>query len=181
MKLYLTIILTLVLSFNAFGQKDIAALNPKHAVALKQFLSRNKNYQFLSERFFDQAELKEFRKHGGKNAKPYYAVGDFNSDGAVDFALILSRKGKRTSHGGSAGSPWEFDYPLSVVIFNGNKRGGFTPAFVHNLEVPYVSLLNVEGSGRKRRLYFGVYASDADTMSFSPKGKSYTIEYLETP
>jgi hypothetical protein len=181
MKLHLTIILTLVLSLGVYGQKNTASLNSKHAAALEQFLSKNKNYGFLSDKFFDQAELKEFRKHAGKTATPYYAVGDFNSDGAFDFAVILSRKGKRTRHGGSVGSPWEFDYPLTVVIFNGNKRGGFTPAFIQNLKVPYVSLLSVEGSGRKKRLYFGVYASDADTMFFSPKGKSYIVEYPETP
>jgi len=54
MKKLLSIIFLLTLSVSIFGQKTVAELQPKHAIALENFLSKNKNYQFLSERAFDE-------------------------------------------------------------------------------------------------------------------------------
>lgn len=181
MKKLLSIIFLLTLSVSIFGQKTVAELQPKHAIALENFLSKNKNYQFLSERAFYEEYLKEFKEFFGKSTKPYYTVADFNFDGIKDFALILSRKGETTKAEGTEGTPYEYDNSLAVVIFNGNKKGGFTKAFIEDIEAPLVCLIKTEGLGRKLDLFFGVYASDADTRIFTPVGKGYIIEYPEEP
>ncbi len=179
MKIQFIILFVLVFALCAFGQKTVSDLKPTHAIALEDFLSKNKNFGFLSERAFDEETLKEFRKDFGESTKPYYRVGDFNNDRVTDFALILSRKGKTTKASGSEGTPYEFDHTLSIVIFNGNKKGGFTKSFQEDVQVPLVSFLFTETEVKKPRLYFALYGSDAETMIFTPVAKGYIIEYPE--
>ncbi len=62
MKINITILFVLLLSFCAFGQKSVSELKPAHAIALENFLSKNKNYQFLSENVIGDEKLKEMRK-----------------------------------------------------------------------------------------------------------------------
>jgi hypothetical protein len=167
----------LVLCCSAFGQKTISELKAEHAAVLRNFLSKNKNYQFLSETNFDSQYLKEARQTFGKTMTPYYNTGDFNRDGILDFALILSRKGQPKKSGASADSPWEFDYPLTIVIFNGNKGGSYRTAFVEDIEAPLVSFLD-SNKGKKSQLLFGTYATDSGFF-LKPKGKGYIVEYPE--
>ena len=170
-----SMLLVLILVCSAFGQKTVADLQKSHAVALEEFLSANKTYGFMSENFinkdFGDDYLPDMRKWFKKPLKPYYIVGDFNKDKITDFALILSRKvPPKKSEDGEY-----FIYSLTVVIFNGNKKGGFAKAFSEDVEVPLNCFLNVEN----RQLYFGVFETDADTMIFTPVGKGYIIEYQE--
>ena len=94
MKPILSLMCIFILSLMCFGQKTVADLQSKHAIALEDFLSKNKNYGFLSEKVISEDNLKEMRKYNGKNLQPFYRVGDFNRDRVTDFALILSRKGE---------------------------------------------------------------------------------------
>lgn len=181
MKILLLTSFTFALATLCFSQKTVADLKPIHAVALEQFLSKNKNYQFLSERAFDEEYLKDLRKDFGKSINPYYCVSDFNFDGVLDFALILSRKGEATIAEGTEITPYDHNYPLAVIIFNGNKKGGFTKAFVEDIEAPLVCLIKTDGVGKEKQVFFAVYATDADTRIFTPIGKGYIIEYPEEP
>ncbi len=181
MKLLLLTFFIFALPALSFGQKTVADLKPAHAVALEQFLSKNKNYQFLSEKAFDDEYLKDLRKDFSTSTKPYYCVSDFNFDGVLDFALILSRKGEAKAAEGTEGTPYDHNYPLAVVIFNGNKKGGFTKAFIEDVEAPLVCLIKTDGVGKKKQFFFAVYASDADTRIFTPVGKGYIIEYPDEP
>ena len=94
----LSIIFILIFGLSVLEQKTVADLKPAHAVALEEFLSKNKDYRFLSEKVLDADYLKEMRKYF-KNLKPYYNVADFNHDGVLDFALILAKKGEIKDQG----------------------------------------------------------------------------------
>lgn len=180
MKFYISILITLVLAFPAFAQKTVKDLKPAHAIALENFLSKNKTYSFLSEKSLDAEYLAEVRKWFGKTLNPYYHVGDFNHDKITDFALILSRKGEPKEDKGVTSEPHKYVYPLAIIIFNGIKNGIFRQAFLEDVEVPLACFLNTDGD-KKKELYFGVFESDADTMLFTPVGKGYIIEYPDSP
>ena len=128
----------------------------------------------MSETVLDSEYLKYMRKFL-KNLKPYYIVGDFNRDKVFDFAMILSRKGVPSDNGEGIDEAHRFDYPLSIIIFNGDKKGKFHQAFIEDIESPTACFLNVE----KKELYFGVFESDADTRIFTPVGKGYIVESPE--
>jgi len=179
MKLILSSLCIFILSVLCFGQKAVADLKPSHATALEQFLSKNKEYQFLSSKVIDAEYMKFIRESFGKIFEPYYQVADFNRDKIADFAIILSRKGERKESGATS-EEHKYDYPLAVVIFNGNKNGTFRKAFVEDIEAPLVCFLNIEGT-KKKTIYFGVFESDADTRIFTPVGKGYIIEYPDEP
>ena len=180
MKIALTIFAISICSLVGFSQKRVADLNAKHASALEVFLSENKEYGFLSENVLDAEYLKEMRDYF-KGLKPYYNVGDFNRDGSVDFALILSREGSRKDNGEGFAETHRYDYPLSIIIFNGDRKGRFKKAFIENIEAPLACFLHSEMVKKKRELYFGVLESDADTRIFAPAGKGYIVEYPDEP
>jgi hypothetical protein len=176
MKLLLPTFFIFALSTISFGQKTVADLKPAHAVALEQFLSKNKDYGFLSENVIEAEDLKFMRKYLGKTLKPFYNTADYNGDGVIDFALIISKKGtpKKAEDGDY------FIHSLAVVIFNGVKKGGFKQAFIENVEVPLNCFIKLTNE-KKKKLYFGVNETDADTMIFTPVGKGYIIEYPDEP
>lgn len=180
MKTKYGIVLILICTSMGFGQKRVADLNIKHAAALEVFLSGNKDYGFMSENALDTDYLKDMRKYF-KGLKPYYNVGDFNRDGIVDFALILSRNGFRKDNGEGFSETHRYDYPLSIIIFNGDGKGGFRKAFIENIEAPLACFLNTDVVKKKKELYFGVFESDADTRIFAPAGKGYIVEYPDRP
>lgn len=162
------------------GQKRVADLNPRHAAALEIFLATNMEYGFLSESSLDAMYLTEMRKYY-KGSKPYYIVGDFNHDHFDDFALILSRKGTRKDNGEGITETHRYDYPLAVIIFNGDKKGTFRKAFIEDIEAPLACFLNADVVKKKKELCFGVFESDADTRIFAPAGRGYIVEYPSEP
>lgn len=180
MKVAWILVLILSSSWMCLGQKRVADLNPKQAAALEVFLSGNKDYSFLSENVLDAEYLKDMRKYF-KSLKPYYNVADFNRDGILDFALILSRKGPTKDNGEGIAETHRYDHPLSIVIFNGDKKGGYRKAFLEDVEAPLACFLNTDIVKKKKELYFGVFESDADTRIFTPTGKGYIIEYPDAP
>ena len=54
--------LILVLQTFAFSQREVASFQPSHAVALEEFLSKNKELNFLSEQSMERDELVGMRK-----------------------------------------------------------------------------------------------------------------------
>lgn len=172
-------IFILLLGTTSFGQKSVAELKPAHAVALETYLSKNKNLQFLSEKVIDAEYLSWIRKDFDKELKPYYRVADFNHDKIEDFAMILSRKGEPKKQNGVTSKEHKYEYPLQIVIFNGNKSKSFTKAFSEDIYAPLVCFLNTSYD-KKRTLYFGVFATDS-AMIFTPVGKGYIIEYPDNP
>ncbi len=179
MKKLISIIFIFVFSFAVFGQKTVADLKPSHAIALERFLSKTKDYFFLSENMTDDKDIKYSRKWLlGKNRKPYYITGDFNRDGVMDFALILSDISTSTKGGPVREEEEEKyrEYPLAVVIFNGIKGGGFRQSFIQKVEATYGCYLSLD-EDKKKRLYFAVFETDNQTMTFTPVGKGYITEF----
>lgn len=162
------------------AQTRIADLKPAHAVALEQFLSKNKKYGFLSESTLDKDYLKEMRKVF-TNLRPYYNIGDYNHDGIQDFSLILSRKGKVKDNGEGMAETHRYEYPLAVVIFNGDRRGRYTKVFSEDIEAPLACFLKTERRGKRLGLYFGIFESDAGTRFFAAVGKGYIVKFPEAP
>lgn len=168
------------LNFAVTPQVRLSDMQSSHAAALKQFLTKNKDYSFLSENALDQAYLKEMRQYF-KNLKPYYNAADYNRDGYGDFAVMLNRKGKRKDNGAEMAETHRYDQPLAIVIFNGDRRGKFAKALIEAVDAPYASFINTNVVNRKRKLYFGIFQSDADTRIFTPVRNIYKVDYPETP
>jgi len=173
MKIFLLGLFVFLFPVLCFGQTMLADLKPAHAAVLEDFLSKNKEYQFLSSKVISADYMKFVRESLGKNAKPYYLAADFNQDKFEDFAIILSRKGARKASGATS-QEHKYDYPLAVVIFNGSKNGTYTRAFIEKLEAPHVCFLKVEGT-RKKTLYFGVFETD-NSRIFAPTRNSYVVK-----
>lgn len=108
----------------SFGQKSVADLKPAHALALEDLLSKSRIYEFLSEKTIDAKYLKTMREALGNSLTPFYQVGDFNQDKIIDFALILSRKGKPIDQDTEFSKEHRYRYKLAIVIFRG-KKGWF--------------------------------------------------------
>lgn len=177
MKITLALLFVFILTVSCFSQKSVSDLKPPHAAALKQFLLKNKNYQFLSSKVITDEYLKYMRESFGKTFEPYYRAGDFNGDKIPDFAVIVSRSGKRKMSGATS-EEHKYDYPLAVVIFNGNKNGTFTKALVEDTEAPHACFLDIAKNG-KTRLYFGVFETDSHVLFFAPVRKGYKVEFPE--
>jgi hypothetical protein len=174
MKMILSCLFVFIFSVFCHGQRTIADLKPQHANVLKEFLTKNKQYKFLSSSVINPKYMKFIRESFGETFKPYYQVADFNNDKIPDFAVILSRNGKRKDSGATS-EEHRYDYPLAIVIFNGNKNGSYTKAFVQDLEAPHVCFLKIEET-KKKTLYFGIFETD-DVRFFTPVRNGYVVKY----
>lgn len=163
-----------------YGQRTVAALQPAHASALEEFLSKNKTHRFRPEHFLDKDYLRDMRKYFRKGFMPYYCYGDFNNDKIDDFAIILSRDGEPKSSGDEI-NEHNPDFPLTVLVFNGQKKGGFKVAFTEDLYGPNAAFINYEIEKGKKILYYGIFETDSDTFIMRPAGKGYIIDFPEQP
>jgi hypothetical protein len=175
MKITSSILCLLLLQLSAAAQKTLSDLPPAHTSALQEFIVRRPSLEFLSEKQMDEESLKGIREHFGAGLMPYYRRGDFNHDGVQDFAMILAREGPLSEQEGVNSPPHRYRYPITVVIFNGQKKGGYKVAFVKDTDAPLVCFLNVTSEKRKR-LGFGVFETD-EHFIMTPAGKGYLIEY----
>ncbi len=159
MKIILVIFLVIGFSISSFGQKKLDDLKPPHKSALNGFLSKNLDYKFLSEAKIAADYLKTMRGDFGKSFAPYYRVGDFNNDKVIDFAMILAKKGTPIDQGKEMSEEHRYRQKLAIIIFNGQKAGGFRKAFIRDIDAPYVCFLN-QTQEKNKKLYFGIYETD---------------------
>ena len=175
-KIPLIFLCLLLLPLFVTAQKSVSELPSTHASALQEFLTKHPELQFLSEREMDKEILKDMRKNFGARLTPYYRTGDFNRDGIQDFAMILAKDGPPSQDAGSEiAETHRYRHEITIVIFNGQKRRGFRPAFVKNTTAPLVCFLYGTYE-KKKRLYFAVYETDEHFM-MSPAGKGYIVEF----
>lgn len=165
----------LIFGLTAFGQKTVADLDSKHATALADFLKTHKNYELLSENKYDPEYLKFMRESFGERLTPAYAVGDFNSDGSKDFAVIIIKTNARPVKNGLTDAPHNLDYKIALVVFNGDKKGGFRQALFEEMDAPLACFINLTDE-RKKRLYFGIAETD-NGFTLKPRGSGYTADY----
>lgn len=150
----------------------VRQLNPHHAEVLRIFFDKNPEYSFLSEELYDAEYLKDMRKERGKQYMPYYKVGDFNRDGILDFALFVRKEGQPKQE--SQVSPHDYSYPISLIIFNGNKNKTFRKAFLRDEMSPYVMYLDWTNE-KAKRLFYGMDGGLGGTL-LTPVGKGYIAE-----
>lgn len=175
-KAVLTFLGLVVMPLSVLAQKSVSELHPAHASALHAFITKHPELQFLSERELDKQILKDMRKNFGPRLTPYYRQGDFNHDGVQDFAMILAKEGPPSKDlGPDLAESHRYRHDIAVVIFNGQKRGGFKVAFVKNTDAPLVCFLYVTFE-RRKRLYFAVYETD-EHFIMAPAGNGYLVEY----
>lgn len=171
-------------SIGVFAQKSVSELAPAHAAALEKYLSANKDRLFRQEYVLDDDYLSQIRRDWGFGAKfkPNYAVADFNGDKVVDFAVLLQREGKEEW---SPDIPLNErvlnehnpDFPLTLVVFNGSRRGGYKVAFSRDLMGPHAAFINTAKEKGKVTLYYGIFETDSDTFLLAPAGVGYIIEF----
>ena len=175
LKINLTVLCIGLFSITAQAQKSVADLKPAHAAALETFMRQRPHLEFLSEQRMNQETLKDMRKNFGASLTPFYRAGDFNHDGLQDFAVVLATKGARPAdQGPGLAETHRYQHEVSVVIFNGQRKGGYRVAFEKKTSAPLVSFLS-ETSQRPKRLYFAVYETDEHFMMV-PAGAGYRVE-----
>jgi hypothetical protein len=155
----------------SFAQTSASDLQPSHAAALERYLTANQNLAFRQEYNLDDEYLKSVHEWFSKSFKPNYAVGDFNRDRVKDFAVLLYRDGKCEPNEGITSEQHKEDCPLRLVVFNGQTRG-FRVAFTKDLMGPEAAFINFD-----KKLYYGVFESDADTFMLTPAGRGYILEF----
>lgn len=166
----------LLFSLGSQAQQSVANLNPAHAAALEKFIRQRPHLKFLSEKQIDQETLKDMRKHFGVRLTPFYRVGDFNADGLQDFALILATDGATPEdQGPGLAETHRYLHQLSVVIFNGQKRGDYRVAFEKKVTAPLVCFL-YQTFEKRKNLSFAVYETN-DRFIMRPAGTGYVVDY----
>jgi len=83
-----------LLTISNYGQNTSPTLLPAHADALRKYLDQNKDKNFLPEFVMPKKDLAGMRKDIRKGITPYYLAADSNSDGVMDFAILLSHAGR---------------------------------------------------------------------------------------
>jgi len=155
------------------------SLKPNHAAALETYLAKNRSLGFMPENLLDRQYLADMRKYFRKGFMPYYTFGDLNGDRLEDFAMLLSRDGE-PKETGLAPKTHDPDFPLRIVIFNGQHAGGFKVAFSEDLYGPRASFINYSMKKRKKVLYYGIFETD-NTFTMRPTGKGYIVDREDQP
>jgi hypothetical protein len=174
------LVLSCVLIFglpSVFGQASILDLSPLHAAAVEAYLAKNKRNSFRAETVVDADYLRSMRESLGRTFRPNYVVADLNGDRVIDFAVLLNRAGKPTNQPTSEHASKEHfpDHPLTLVVFNGVKGGEFRIAFTQDLDGPPAAFIHLT-TGRKKRLYYGIFETDSDIFTLVPAGRGYVIK-----
>ena len=147
-------------STTAIAQGTTDYIPPRQRAVLGQWLEQHPALHVATDADCQCSDgIAQIRKGSGgvwkanPNYHPYYAFGDFNSDGAQDFAVVLIDSAKK----------------LHLVIFNGPVAPGISPAYQ---STKYVGALFF-GAPRPKpyRLVVGDFGSEGGL--FKPKGKSY--------
>lgn len=128
----------------------MVTLDAKQRMGLLRWLAANPLYALIVHDYCGCADA--------QNENPYVAVGDFNSDGQSDLAVLLGFKD------GTAG-------PVALFIFNGPFSG----------DAPTVAF-TTSGWARNDVLYAGatlfIGPPESDNgYSLVPKGQTYVLEY----
>jgi hypothetical protein len=146
----------------------LAEMHPDHARTLRRYLGGNKANKFRTVSAPDSKYLAVMRQSFGPKFTPSYAVGDFDGDKIEDFAVLLDRTGGAVVEGDPG-------FPLTIVIFEGQGNGRYRDMFREDLMGPTAAFIRYE-KGRKARLYYAVFESDADTFTIRHTSKGYVAE-----
>jgi hypothetical protein len=167
------LILCLFFPNSSFARNSNATkLHPQHERILYRWLSQKPYLRVATEddcKCTDDIRETRTRKVGVwkpvPNYTPYYAIGDFNSDGQIDFAVALIDKTKFTNR-------------FAIAIFNGSfpVRKSYEPAlFEKDFELRGKGFAFGLPRPKPFRLILGPFESD-NSILFQPRGKRYIME-----
>jgi hypothetical protein len=111
-----------------------------NADSLKNWLRHNPQYRVADDSDYSYKDDLKYLSQYSDSPHPYYATGDFNQDGHLDFAVILIdlmkhpetavRKVKEHADGSA---DYVFDvsqgFNTAIALFNGPKQRDVKPAF----------------------------------------------------
>jgi hypothetical protein len=106
--------------------------------------------------------------YGGKwtpypDYHPYVVTGDFNGDGARDFAAVVIDRSKSEKN-------------FTLLIFNGPLDSNSAPAYVESgLDLRYAGMSFGPPRPKPYRIVVGPFESD-NTFILVPKGKTYKVQ-----
>jgi hypothetical protein len=162
------LVAVLVLTSAVWGSHTLTA---QKQVLLKHWLSRHSQYRLATVGDCDcAADIEQMRAGRGGAWKPvpdynpYIATGDFNGDGAEEFAVVVIDPSKK-----------EKNYAL--LIFNGPFDVGKTiPNFFKpGLDLKYMGLFYGPPRPKPFRLLLSGFDSDSGSLLI-PRGQSYLLK-----
>lgn len=157
-----------------------AHMKPEHRKVLQQWLESKPNLRPAVEEIDSYLckdnvkrsveEDRSLRDNLGMHGYQYYAVGDMNRDGQLDFAVLLLDTRK---YDGDA------DH-FSLAIFNAPFGPKSTPAYYENkLQGIASCYIAFGGNNEKNRLFLGMFESDMICATYYPKGQTYYFKDCE--
>lgn len=171
MKSILALTACLFLSTSAWGGHTLSSIEQQ---VLKNWIRLHPQYRQATDQDCDcAADIHQMRAGAGgvwkpvKDYHPYVATGDFNGDGAEDFAVILIDHQKKEKN-------------FALVVFNGPfKSGTPSPAFLESgMELQNEGLSYGPPRPKPYRLLLGPFESD-NTGLLIPHGRGYRWDNSE--
>lgn len=154
-------LLAVLFDANEARQRDAAShLRPQHQKVVDEWLAQRPGLRLATDAdCVNKGGLAAMRKERGRDYQPYYAVGDFNSDGQEDFAVALINKRKRR---------WKF----AIAVFNGPIGTKSVPSFLDEQSDLSHGGFWVGSVRKGNRLVAGTFESD-DCIILQPRRKGY--------
>ncbi len=140
---------------------------------LAGWLARNPRYRAASDADCDCAEDIQRMRAGSDGPwagvpdyHPYRATGDFNDDGAVDFAVVLVHRDRALAHKNYA-----------LIVFNGPfTKSTSSPAFLEaGLDMKRAGLFYGPPRPKPFRLVIGRFESHGALLT--PHGRTYKVTW----
>lgn len=146
-------------------------LSSEERQVLKSWIALHAQYrQATDEDCNCAADIQQMKAGAGglwkpmRDYHPYAVTGDFNGDGAEDFAVALIDRRKKEKN-------------FILVVFNGPfKLGAPSPAFMESgMDLEHAGLFYGPPRPKPYRLLLGPFESDSGTLLI-PHGRSYRWE-----
>jgi hypothetical protein len=141
-------------------------VRPEHGTILQKWLAHKKELRLATENdvIDGYKESLEYMRHEDKNYHPFYAVGDFNQDGAQDFAVVFINRDSSSKN-------------LTVAIFNGPFKSAKKnePAFLSD-RINRDWWLFVNSYDQVQTLSVGLIETDFGLI-LRPRKKGYVMSH----
>lgn len=141
---------------------------------MKSWLAHHPRYHLGTDKDCDCAgDIEQMKEGSGGKWKtvrdyhPYIATGDFNGDGAEDFAVVLIDGTKQEKN-------------FALIVFNGPfKSETVSPAFVRSgMDLKHVGLFYGPPRPKPYRLLLGPFESDSGVLLI-PHAQGYRLDAFE--
>jgi hypothetical protein len=160
----ITIFCTAFVDADAQPIDSTSHLRAEYAIILQKWLAHKKGLRLATENDVANKKGLEYARREDKDYYPYYAVGDFNQDGAQDFAVALANRDSSLKN-------------FTVAIFNGPFKSSkeSKPAFLSDrFDTDWWFFVDTEDE--KQILGVGVYETDFPLI-FRPRKKGYEMDH----